>query len=282
MIDHIKDIYPLSEELQARVRDEEKKYGRGDARTDSLWDHLVRVSITAQRIGNSEGVDPVACRLAGLFHDAGKFAQGRYHEDDRAEEEQSVDCLREMGARHGLAPDLIERVADAILQLYRDDPAPSPIAGVLFDADNLDKLGPLGVACHFTKQGLRGKGVSRKSLHQLTVELTYARHAPKCMITEAGRALAATRAPATIRFIHDLLDTLRIDGLYEFHVMEEEFEGMTLDIVTPGTCYCGGTFERSLWKEQGFKCTEIHISHTCTSCDENLKLKFCKPRLASE
>jgi uncharacterized protein len=282
MTDTHKDLSTISTDLQERVRREEKQYGRGDAPTDSLWDHLVRVSRLAERLGRAEGVDPVACRLAGLFHDAGKFSQGRYHEDERPEEERSVECLRELGGRHGLDSRLFEQVAEAILQLYRDDPEPSPLAGVLFDADNLDKLGPLGVASYFTKLGLRGRGVSRRSLHHLTVELTYARHAPQCMFTESGRQLARVRAPATISFIHDLLHALRDDGLYDFHVEEVRFEGLTIDVVTPASCPCGGRLERTIWKVPGIKCSEIHVRHACAACGESQELRFCEPRLDSE
>ncbi|KKK65696.1 hypothetical protein LCGC14_2971530, partial [marine sediment metagenome] len=59
-------------------------------------------------------------------------------------------------------------------------------------------------------------GVSPSSLYRLTVELTYARHASRCMATESGRRLAEIRAPATIRFIKDLLSSLRDDGFYDF------------------------------------------------------------------
>jgi hypothetical protein len=86
----------------------------------------------------------------------------------------------------------------------------------------------------------------------------------------------------TISYIHDLLKTLRDDGLYDFHVEEVQFEGLTVDVVTPVSCPCGGSLERTLWKEADFKCTELHIRHTCATCGECLELKFCEPRLASE
>jgi uncharacterized protein len=214
-----------------------------------------------------------------MFHDAGKFSEGRYHHDERPEEEGSVECLRELGAEHGLDSQLVDEVAEAILQLYRDDPEPSPLAAVLFDADNLDKLGPLGVANYFTKIGLRGRGISKSSILRLTVELTYARHAPRCLATETGRRLAQPRAAATIRYIKDLIDSLRDDGLYDFHVEEVDFDGLTLDVVTPATCECGGRLERKVWEVPGLKCTEIHLKHTCAECESEKALRFCRPRL---
>jgi uncharacterized protein len=273
------NLNPIERALRDRIRREETLFGRTDRETDSLWDHLERVSRLAERLGKTEGVDPVAARLAGLFHDAGKFSEGRYHEDERPEEERSVECLRELAGEHGLAPSVLEEVAEAILQLYRDDPNLSPLARVLFDADNLDKLGPLGIANRFVKVGLRGHGVSPKALHRLTVEMTYARHAPRCMATESGRLMAEKRAPATVNFIIELLRTLREDGLYDFKMEEVVHNGLTLDVVVPESCNCGGKLERNIWEVSGIKCTEIHIQHTCADCGESQELRFCKPRL---
>ncbi len=269
----------ISRALRDRVRKDEADYGRADRETDSLWDHLVRVARGAERIGRAEGVDPLACKLAGLFHDAGKFAEGIYHQDERTEEERSVECLRQLAGAHGIDGDLVEKVAEAILQLYRADPYPSHLARVLFDADNLDKLGPLGVATYFAKAGLRGGGVSPKSLARLTVELTYARHALQSMATESGHEMALKRAPATIRFLTDLLSTLREDGLYDFRVEEVVFDGLTLDVVAPAACECGGKLDRRLWKVKGVKCQEIHMEHTCARCPAIQEIRFCRPRL---
>jgi uncharacterized protein len=265
--------------LRDHVRSEERSYGQSDRGTDSLWDHLERVSRLAERLGRAEGVDPVACRLAGLFHDAGKFAGGRYHDDERPEEERSVECLRRIGSSCGLDTNLVDEVSEAILQLYRDDPEPTTLAQVLFDADNLDKLGLLGVANYFVKTGLRGRGVSPRALQRMTVELTYARHAPHSLLTETGRREARRRAPETIGFIKDLLDSLRADGLYDLHVEEVVFDGLTLDVVVARACACGGKLVRSLWEVPGIKCSEIHLKHTCEACGEFFELKFCRPRL---
>jgi uncharacterized protein len=276
-----KELGPIADAIRDKVQKDEAQFGRSDKDTDSLWDHLERVSKLAEQLGTSEGVDPFHCRLAGWFHDAGKFAGGRYHADDRPEEELSIECLRKLGGEHGIEAGVIERVADAILQLYRDDPEPSPLASVLFDADNLEKLGPLGVANYFAKVGLRGGGVSPKTLHRLTVELTYARHAPQCMLTESGRGLARQRASATIRFIKDLVQTLREDGLYDFREEEVDFNGLTLDVVSPAACRCGGNLGRDIWEVAGLKCSEIHLKHTCKDCGKVDELRFCRPRLQS-
>ena len=83
------------------------------------------------------------------------------------------------------------------MRLYRGDPEPTPLARVLFGADNLEKLGYLGAANFFVKRGLRGQGISPEFMAQFTVELTFARHAVGCMQTESGRIWARRRAPQT-------------------------------------------------------------------------------------
>ena len=67
--------------------------------------------------------------------------------------------------------------------------------------DNLDKLGSLGIANYFIKAGLRGNPLSPRLLSRLTVELTYARHAPQSMYTPLGREWATRRAQESIGFV---------------------------------------------------------------------------------
>ena len=269
----------LERALSDRIRAEEGAHSKRDRGSDTLWDHLLRVAALAERIGRAEGVDPLACRIAGLFHDAGKFGAGRYHGDDLPEEQRSVEALRELTSGGGLDDALIEQVTEAILQLYRDDPEPSDLARVLFDADNLDKLGPLGVANYFVKQGLRGRGISRSMLFGLTVELTYARHGPRCLATATGRELAARRALETTRLLTDLLEQLREDGLHDFRIEVVEFEGLELEVVAPAACECGSDLARRIWEVPGIKCSEIHLEHACRSCESKHEIRFCRPRL---
>lgn len=272
----------IEQALRFRIQEDEASHGRNDRPSDSLWDHLSRVALFAERIGRAEGVEPVACRLAGLFHDAGKFAQGVYHKGEKPEEDRSVEVLRELASGWSGSAELIEDVAESILQLYRDDPEPTQLTKVLFDADNLDKLGPLGIANYFVKAGLRGGGVSRGLLYRLTVEMTYARHAPHALLTDTGKRMATVRSEETTRFLKRLLDSMREDGLYDFQVEEVSTEdGLILDVVAPVACACGGPLERILWEIPGIKCSEIHLKHTCLTCADSHELRFCRPRLLS-
>ncbi len=275
------NLKQLETALCTRIRKEEALFSSKKKETGTLWGHLERVANLAERIGHNEGLDRIPCKLAGLFHDAGKFVSGSYHENDCLEEEQSVIIFKEFASQFELEKLLVDEVSNAILQLYRDDPDPDPLAQVLFDADNLDKLGLPGVANYFIKAGLRGRGISKDLLYSLTVELTYALHADECMMTPAGRELAGLRSKETIRFINEFLSTLREDDLFNFKVKRVNFEGLSLDVVAPVACDCGGELKIRHWGEEGLKCYKIHLEHSCNRCEATHEIRFCRPRLIS-
>ena len=276
---HNKALADVEFELQERIKKEEGEYIQECNYSDSLWGHSQRVALTAERLGMDEGLDITTCRLAGLFHDAGKFGGGSYHKGDKPEEERSVSVFRKLIKGKGFATSLIDQVEEAILQLYRHDPDQTLLTKVLFDADNLDKLGLIGVANYFLKTGLRGSGLYESVLYKLTVELTYARYATHCLNTKSGREFARKRAPQTITFFQQFLDSLREDGLFDFRINEVIFNDLSLDVVTPATCNCGEKLSLELAEIPGIKCSEIHLLHICQSCQFRHELRFCRPRL---
>ena len=274
----LKDI---ENSLRAHIQREETAADQGERTIDSLWNHLCRTARIAEQIGRAEGIEPSTCHLAALFHDAGKFHQGKLHGDSEPEEKHSVQVLGYLAQRHGIPEDQVNEITEAILQLYRGDPEPTPLAKVLFDADNLDKLGYLGAANFFVKRGLRGRGISRSFMVQFTVELTYARHAVASMQTEAGRSWARRRAPQTQSFFSSLLDQLREDGLADLVIKELHFDGLLIDAVVPAACSCSQTLVPEIWQKEGIKCCKIHLVHACQACGERYEVRFCRPRLAS-
>lgn len=148
---------------------------------------------------------------------------------------------------------------------------------VLFDADNLDKMGFLGIANYFIKSGLRGEGITAEMIIRLTVELTYARYASRRMLTKTGRLIAERRSSETIRFIHDFLKSLKEDGLFDAQVEHISISDMELEVVSPSACHCGAGLSKRTWIEQGVKCKEIHLEIACTACENKYKIKFCRP-----
>jgi HD superfamily phosphodiesterase len=270
----------IEETLREHVRREEGAADQGDRAADSLWDHLSRTAEIAEQLGHAEGLDPTTCRIAALFHDAGKFHRGERHGDSQPEEEHSAEVLRRLAPSLGIPESLVAEIGEAILQLYCCDPEPTPLARVLFDADNLEKLGYLGVANFFVKRGLRGRGISPEFMAQFTVELTYARHAVACMQTNAGRSWARRRAPRTQQFFRSLLDQLREDGLADLVIKELDLDGFPIDAVVPRTCGCCKPLVPEMWQDEGIKCQKIHLVHACRGCGERYEVRFCRPRLA--
>jgi putative nucleotidyltransferase with HDIG domain len=275
-----RDLRPLESALRKQVQQEEKAADQDIRDADSLWDHLKRTAKIAEKLGRTEGLDPETCRLAALFHDAGKFHQGQLHGDQTPEEVHSVAVLKSMAQQHGIAKTQIDEISEAILQLYRDDPEPTLLAEVLFDADNLDKLGFLGVANFFVKRGLKGRGISPSFMVKFTIELTYARHAEGCMQSASGKTWARRRAPQTRNFFISLIEQLREDGLADLVINEIEFEGLIIDAVVPAACSCGRALSPEIWQEHGIKCHRIHLVHACEDCNERYEVRFCRPRMA--
>ncbi|MBN1296919.1 HD domain-containing protein [bacterium] len=279
MLPFNRELTLLHHDLGQYIRQEEAAYVSRHTAPDTLMGHLERVATHAVRLALKEGVDPLQAELAGLFHDAGKFHGGKYHDDEIPEEEYSIDVLRTFGGRAGLDPAVVESVAMAIAQLYQDDVDSTPLSKVLFDADNLDKLGLTGIALYFIKSGLRGHGFSADMIVRLTVELTYARYAEQCLYTQTARNIAEQRASDTIDFIRALLETMREDGLFDACVERVRVCDLDLDVISPSACSCGEVMELKNWIEKGTKCTEIHLELVCKKCSNRYKIRFCRPRL---
>jgi len=159
------EIKLMEAALEERIRYEEARYNGKGKGGGSLWHHLVLVARLAENLGRSEGLDPVTCRLAGLFHDAGKFSGGTYHQDDRPEEERSIELLLELADKHGLDRDIVDRIVVSLQQRYRNVEDQAPLTRVLFDADNLDKLGFLGITNYF----IRSKSAMFSGVPEFTV-----------------------------------------------------------------------------------------------------------------
>jgi uncharacterized protein len=164
----------------------------------------VRVGRIAHHIAKAEGFDPEPALLAGLLHDIGKFAHGRYHADDTPEEQNAIRFAEQL-----LVGTMYERwlpvINEPILSSYLEGEVTSDIGRALHDADCLDKLGHMGVAQYFVKKALRRQFLDRDVIIRTSVELTYAHHAPDTLQTATGRSLARERSRRTRRFYTELL-----------------------------------------------------------------------------
>ena len=94
----------LVERVRRAVEDAERKFtGKKDSREGFLWEHSVLVAAQSFRLAKAEKENPDLAALVALFHDSGKFAGGRYHADDKPEEEESARLARAMLEEEGFA-----------------------------------------------------------------------------------------------------------------------------------------------------------------------------------
>ncbi len=119
--------------VAAEVREHLHAWGRPGSH---LWAHVQRVTGTALRLAEADGVDPRSTYLAAMLHDVAKLdedATGIPHEDMGAE--FAADVLR-----GDVAPDAIAAIQAAIRK-----ESGSTLGDILHDADKLDKIGAAGI-----------------------------------------------------------------------------------------------------------------------------------------
>lgn len=269
--------------LEARLRailEADEARLPGPERPSSLAAHSERVARIARRLALAEpGASPDDAYLAALLHDAGKFRDGAYHDGEATEEEQSAEVAGELLGELGYPADQTRRVQDSIRLLYRDEVEPPLLTAIVHDADNLDKLGPHGVAGFFVKAGLRGRGLDEDLVMQLGVELTYARYAKDTMLTDAGESRAVVLAARTERLVLDLVESLRSELGWEVAVRTMPFQDLEIVAVVPRTCGCVDEVRCSLSTEPSLKCTMLRLDQTCGGCGRTRTLRFCCPRV---
>ena len=90
----------------------------GQAPSEFLLEHTRRTAAIAHKIASMEGVDPFLAVLVALYHDAGKFHEGAYHQDRLPEEEHAALMAQKMLTEFGLERGVIESVTEALRALY--------------------------------------------------------------------------------------------------------------------------------------------------------------------
>ena len=285
--------------LYARIEkvlvDSEARYNAqsGQAPSEFLLQHTRRVAAIAHKIAAMEQVDPFLPVLVALYHDAGKFHEGAYHQDRIPEEERAALLAERMLNESGLERPAIESVTQSLRALYDERlPCIGP-ARIVQDADRLEKLGALGVSAFFTKAALRGRSLVDSLVQTLSRELTYARVAPRSMLTASGKKLAIEQAPRTVAFFDNLLEQLESWGIasFEYHtiVLDEDFRtrdgaivrGMEVSIAMPHICpNCDGSLALTHRREQDLKCERFTARFQCAHCSYASETSLCLPLLA--
>ena len=268
------------QEIRETLIEQETAYQRSSAEEPfaSLWAHSSRVGRIARHLAKAEGLDQEPALLAGLLHDTGKFAHGSYHEDDIPEERNAIEFVIRILAGTSYEK-WIPVINQAIISMYLTDQATSELGRVVHDADNLDKLGCMGVAQFFTKNALRRRFLDDELLARASVELTYAHHATGRLKTAAGRSLAQERIIMTRRFFTELLDEWAQLGLGSFDILEEEIGGIVCLLVVPSACACGGRLQIDSDILDALKCRSVIVSYACAQCGVESQYSFCLPEV---
>lgn len=267
--------------------------GRNQGPSEHLLDHTLRSAAIALSLAGAEGVDPLLPVLVALYHDAGKFHEGEYHQDGIPEEEHAAVLAERTLPAFGVGADQVRAVADALRALYDDRLSCLGACRIVQDADRLDKLGALGVSTYFTKATLRGHGLVDALTQSLSRELTYAQAAPRSMFTATGRRMAAGQAAKTFAFFDDLLADLETWGIASFERraihLDEDFKsrdgalvrGMEVAIVMPRACPdCGGPLALEHRRDRGLKCEKLTARFACRACAYGPEIAFCLPVIA--
>ncbi len=244
----------------------------------SLWAHSYRVGRIAVYLANKEGSPAEPALLAGLFHDMGKFAHGRYHSDDTPEEKNAV-LLAERILTGSAYEKWIPTIREAILSCYLDGEMTNDIGRIVFDADCLDKLGNMGVAQFFAKKAMRRQFLDDQLIIRMSVELTYAHHAPDTLKTPTGRALARQRGHRTRRFYQELVEEWSLLGLGEVAIIEENIAGIVCIFVVPRSCTCGGVLTCESDIQDSVKCRSAVVTYRCMDCAAESEFSFCLPQV---
>jgi HD superfamily phosphodiesterase len=280
----------LHQKIRQVIHQSENQYqGTPDSSSSFLWEHTTHVASLAHRLAQAEHVDPMIPVIAALFHDAGKFVGGKYHEDGSVEEEESARIAGGLLREAGMKPADIEQVLGGLRALYNEKAGKNVVADFVHDADLLCKFGALGVAAFFVKSALRGRTLGTAVFQHLSKELTYAACLPANMRTAAGRTLATKRAGDSLKFFRALLDELRDAQIADLKIRRIRVAGTDQSVpsaevllVYPPVCpACGGRWARTGTAEQGVKCRKLSVEIRCRHCGGRSETSFCLPEIVS-
>jgi len=279
----------LVERIRRTIEDAEKKFsGKKEARGGFLWEHTVLVAAQSFCLAMAEKENADLAALTALFHDASKFSGGRYHADDKPEEDEAARLARELLEEAGLKMAGIGHVVRALRSLYNPGARRNRLADIVHDADFLSKFGYLGVANFFVKATLRGRNLESAVMDYLGKELTYAAVLPANMRTAAARRLAVRKSADTLRFYRAFLGELKDVHGMEFRIQTVDVrrpagrsKRAKVSLALPASCgACGGKWEIDFRTEKGLKCEKLEASIRCGACGDKRMVSFCLPEIA--
>jgi uncharacterized protein len=276
----------LVERIRKTIEEAEKRFSKKkDGKPGFLWEHTVLVAAQSYSLAKAEKENRDLAALVALFHDSGKFAGGRYHADNKPEEEAAARLARAILEEAGLKMADLGHVVRALRSLYRSGASRDRLSDIVHDADFLSKFGYLGVANFFVKSTLRGRNLESAVMDYLSKEMTYAAVLPSNMRTAAARRLAVKKSADTLRFYRGYLGELKEAHGIDFRIRTVgvpkpggRARRAEVTLVLPVSCgACGGKWESEFRTEKGLKCEKLEATLRCGACGERRSISFCLP-----
>lgn len=285
----VESRYPgLIDRIRKVIHESENKHEGGAQSESFLWEHTLHAASIAYQLAQAENLDPLIPVIAALFHDAGKFAGGKYHSDETIEEEESARIAGDLLRQAGMKAADVRRILAGLRALYNEKARRNAIAAILHDADFLSKFGALGVAGFFIKSALRRRTLRSTVLGYLSKELTYASCLPLNMRTAAGKKLAEKKSGDSLRFFRALLAELREARIANLKIRQLRIpnpasKGQSLNVqlvVSPTCSKCGSSWNLTWTTDKGVKCRKLNVDWDCNQCGQKLETSFCLPEIA--
>ncbi len=281
----------LIDEVKRGIEVSEFKYCRGSRSESFLWQHTVYVASMAMKIAYAEHIDPVIPVVTALFHDCGKFENGKYHEGEKPEEETGAEIASRLLKKARFTEADIRLVRESLLALYNENKVDNINTHIVHDSDFLIKFGHMGFANFFEKSVLRGMVIRNSILKAMSKELTYAASLEANMFTSTGKKMARKKAAITVSLFRNYLEELRDTGIFDYEIKEMEVncckgpdDIIPLILVLPRLCECcHAPLTISFAREKGIKCERLIVNIRCAQCHENsgYDFSFCLPELSA-
>ena len=205
------------EDVINRIRTVGKRYFE-NAPSSHDWLHVLRVLKMCMTIGEKEGADLRVLKLASLLHDIARQEEDESH-GQVCHAKKGAELAEEILRKHGLDKETIRQVTHCILaHRFRNRKlAATKEAKVLFDADNLDAIGAIGIARSFAFAGENNLKLYTKEHLALkkapAALIDYHKHTPvlefkskllqvkKAMQTKTGSEIAEKRHNILLEFL---------------------------------------------------------------------------------
>jgi len=284
-----RDHYGLFKEIREIVEKSEISFQK-ETKDSHLWEHTLNVASIALRLAEKEKADPLTIALTAIFHDSGKFQEGKYHSDDIPEEEESIRIAASLFKDFDVPSGLGETVTAALSNLYNSGGGKNRITDIIHDADFLSKSGPLGIGEFFIKGVLRGENLINRIINSATKELTYSENMASNMRTGSGGVMARKDKAFSRKFFRVLFEDLKKKGIADLVIGNRNIETekckkkIKLVTVSERECgSCGGKPEFNTSFDKGIKCEKLTLTLFCQECKKEIReTSFCLPEICRE